>query len=74
MVDPDLMARIRRRAYEIWEAEGRPEGRERIHWLRAEAEFRESLTASRPSRPIPQPKPQKPANPTQRAAGADRGR
>ena len=45
MIDPNLMARIRQRAYEIWEDEGRPEGRERIHWLRAEAEFRERLRA-----------------------------
>ncbi len=29
---------IQERAYEIWEAEGRPEGREQEHWLRAEAE------------------------------------
>ena len=43
MIDPDLMKRINRRAYEIWESEGRPEGRARIHWLRAEAEFREKL-------------------------------
>lgn len=27
--------RIRRRAHEIWEREGRPEGREREHWDRA---------------------------------------
>jgi hypothetical protein len=27
--------RIRNRAYELWEAEGRPEGREVDHWLRA---------------------------------------
>jgi hypothetical protein len=27
--------RIRARAYEIWEEEGRPEGREREHWERA---------------------------------------
>ena len=39
----DLATRISRRAYEIWESEGRPEGRQRIHWLRAEAEFRELL-------------------------------
>jgi hypothetical protein len=51
MIDPNLMARIRQRAYEIWEDEGRPEGRERIHWLRAEAEFRERLCASRFSNP-----------------------
>ncbi len=47
MIDPNLMARIRQRAYEIWEDEGRPEGRERIHWLRAEAEFRERLCGPR---------------------------
>lgn len=27
--------RIRKRAYELWEAEGRPEGREIDHWLQA---------------------------------------
>ncbi len=43
MIDPDLMKRINRRAYEIWESEGKPEGRARIHWLRAEAEFREKF-------------------------------
>lgn len=29
---------IQERAYEIWEAEGRPDGCEQEHWLRAEAE------------------------------------
>jgi Protein of unknown function (DUF2934) len=29
---------IRERAYRIWEAEGRPDGKELDHWLRAEAE------------------------------------
>ncbi len=29
---------IRRRAYAIWEEEGRPEGRDEEHWARAEAE------------------------------------
>ena len=45
MIDPSLMAKIRRRAYEIWQSEGCPEGRDRIHWTRAEAEFRERLHA-----------------------------
>ncbi|MCP8896277.1 DUF2934 domain-containing protein [Shinella daejeonensis] len=31
--------RIRQRAYEIWEAEGRPEGREYSRWLRARSEI-----------------------------------
>ncbi len=30
--------RIRCRAYELWESEGRPEGREVDHWLRAAQE------------------------------------
>ena len=31
--------RIRERAYAIWEEEGRPEGKDREYWLRAEAEI-----------------------------------
>ena len=27
------------RAYAIWEQEGRPDGKDREHWLRAEAEI-----------------------------------
>ena len=34
-----LAERIRQRAQEIWETEGRPEGRAEEHWLRAEAEI-----------------------------------
>ena len=30
--------RIRRRAHEIWEREGRPEGRHEEHWARARRE------------------------------------
>nr|WP_111298240.1 DUF2934 domain-containing protein [Paracoccus saliphilus] len=32
---------IRRRAHQIWEAEGRPEGREAEHWARAQDELRQ---------------------------------
>lgn len=32
--------RVRDRAYEIWEQEGRPPGREREHWERADREVR----------------------------------
>jgi len=40
MVDrEDLHARVQRRAYELWESEGRPAGREHDHWLRAEREI-----------------------------------
>ena len=38
MPDRDLHERISRRAYLLWEQEGRPEGRAQAHWLQAEAE------------------------------------
>jgi hypothetical protein len=31
--------RIRRRAYELWEREGRPDNKQQVFWLRAEAEL-----------------------------------
>lgn len=34
----DRETRIRERAHELWESEGRPEGRERDHWERAARE------------------------------------
>jgi len=37
--DP-LQTAIRERAQELWEAEGRPEGRALDHWLKAEREIR----------------------------------
>lgn len=35
----NIEERIRQRAYEIWDAEGRPEGQEAEHWLRARDEI-----------------------------------
>jgi hypothetical protein len=35
----NLEEKIRQRAYELWEQEGRPGGRDRAHWLQAEAEI-----------------------------------
>jgi hypothetical protein len=29
---------VQRRAYELWESEGRPAGRDQAHWLQAESE------------------------------------
>ena len=34
----DRYERIRQRAYELWEHEGRPQGRDREHWEQAERE------------------------------------
>jgi Protein of unknown function (DUF2934) len=42
-----VLDQIRTRAYEIWLSEGCPCGRDNIHWVRAEAEFREKLVAAR---------------------------
>jgi hypothetical protein len=33
---------IREAAYYIWESDGRPEGRELMHWLRAKAKIQET--------------------------------
>ena len=38
MINNDLTPQILRRAYEIWEREGRPHGRDKAHWFLAEAE------------------------------------
>jgi hypothetical protein len=38
-MDPALEERIRRRAYQIWEEEGRPEGHDVEHWIRAVLEL-----------------------------------
>jgi hypothetical protein len=34
-----IIAAIRKRAYEIWENEGRPDGHSVDHWLQAEMEI-----------------------------------
>jgi hypothetical protein len=49
----DHTVRIRQRAHEIWEKEGRPHGRDLIHWLRAEAEIHEGLKAQGPTGKLP---------------------
>ncbi len=42
----DLDKRIQERAYEIWESEGRPEGRQEEHWQQARTEFAEAKAES----------------------------
>ena len=37
--EDDMRERIQRRAYELWEREGRPEGRDHANWLQAEREI-----------------------------------
>jgi hypothetical protein len=38
-MDQALQTRIRHRAYEIWDARGRPDGEAGAHWLAAEREL-----------------------------------
>jgi hypothetical protein len=38
-MDPELRRRIEQRAYSLWEADGRPEGRALNNWLQAEREM-----------------------------------
>jgi hypothetical protein len=47
-MDQDREERVRRRAHEIWEQEGRPEGRHEDHWRQAREEIdRESPPEAR---------------------------
>ncbi|WP_269064601.1 DUF2934 domain-containing protein [Rhizobium sp. GN54] len=40
---------IRKKAYAIWETEGRPHGQDERHWQQAEAEIETSSPAARPA-------------------------
>ena len=42
---PEREDRIRERAYHLWEADGRPEGREQEYWEQAEAMVRKEESA-----------------------------
>lgn len=48
--------RIRQRAHELWEAEGRPEGRHAEHWEQARSEMDED--ASQPSHRLQEDPPE----------------
>ena len=73
MATSDIRTRIERRAYELWDAEGRPIGRALEHWLRAEAELTGQVPAPfKPKPPAPLPsrdkskRPLPPASPPRR--------
>jgi hypothetical protein len=46
---------IARKAYEIYEKEGRPKGREKEHWNRAEAELKAAVKPVASTAPVPPP-------------------
>jgi hypothetical protein len=57
MLDQDR--EIARRAYAIWEIEGRPTGRELDHWLRAESEVQAQEAAPVQKTPPARAKPRR---------------
>ena len=59
--------RIRERAYQIWEREGRPYGRDYDHWVQARVELIAEATAS--ERPRKSAQLSTPAKPTAPKAG-----
>ena len=70
--DQDHHERIRQRAHEIWEREGRPEGMDADHWSRAEQELRNRMGDDRQDTGDDQPElSQTPAKPkrARKAAG-----
>ena len=57
---------VAERAYAIWESEGKPEGHDMEHWLRAEAEAArkpKTKPAARPRKPAPRAVPKAAAKP-----------
>ena len=66
-----LEARVRERAYQLWEQEGRPEGQEHAHWHEAERQVMLEAGLGEPqgARPEPpkgerpEPQPEPPADP-----------
>ena len=48
---------IAERAFEIWEHEGKPDGRDQEHWERAEAELRAHMARMSPAKPKRAAKP-----------------
>ena len=64
MLDQDR--EIAKRAYAIWEIEGRPTGRELDHWLRAQAEVQVHESAPADKMPPASAKPRRAARRTAR--------
>ncbi|MGO8917630.1 MAG: DUF2934 domain-containing protein [Stellaceae bacterium] len=59
-MESDRERLIRERAYEIWESEGRPKGRDVEHWRQAAAEIAAAApAAATPPAPAPQAPPQR---------------
>ena len=68
MVGTNLEARIRERAYQIWEREGRPDGKHLEHWRRAEQEVKSQAERGVLERSIERPTSAPRMHPTSPAA------
>src|SRR5436305_8946907 len=53
----DFDERVRQRAYEIWESEGHPHGREQQHWERARRELADQRAPAADDKPRSQTEP-----------------
>lgn len=77
MVGTNLEAKIKERAYQLWEREGRPHGKDLEHWRRAEQEVKSQADQGilqrsvERSNPSPRMAPTSPAG-TAAAAGESR--
>lgn len=64
----DVTERVRERAYEIWESEGRPHGLAQVRWQHAESGICGALNGPRsaetPAKPITNPAPKGSASPS----------
>jgi hypothetical protein len=67
MINNDLTPHILRRAYEIWENEGRPQGRDKAHWFLAEAEVSNGAPPAIAEPSTPKRKPRSAATSTRTA-------
>jgi hypothetical protein len=56
---PDRHAEIAKRAYTMWELEGRPTGRDLEHWRRAEAELEATRNAQKGNEASPKRPPKR---------------
>jgi hypothetical protein len=76
MVGTNLEAKIKERAYQLWEGEGRPHGKHLEHWRRAEQEVKSQADQSilqrsvERSNPAPRMSPTSPAGATSTPAGS----
>ena len=67
MINRDQIAE---RAFQIWESEGQPNGRDQEHWQRAEAELAETMKkmTTPPGKPAAKPAAKAPAKPAAKVA------